>query len=244
MQLRTTYRNHRQLNGHTSLSQRDQRLVESLGLPISYYARALRVSRQAVSKGIRHDDDYFSSPDVSRIVEACKEGDAALYRHAVVTVRELYVADAERILAAVGEGLPVSRLDTSVPGEFKLVSGDLMGFMRDAAVCHQQLCSIISNFEEHRGGHLEFLIQKQDYRIVGKYRGLCHDDKKVSEVIADVDLSLIPTYLVRIEPTLTTTMFACTDEGFVTISRFEADRLYRTLMGINGAYGSELGEHD
>ena len=151
------------------------------------------------------------------------------------TVRDIFTTDAERILTAAGQSTAATRLDPSLPGEFKLVSGDLMEFMSKSSHCDNQVRRIILGFEEH-DGHLEVLVNRLDYKVALRYEELCpKPSTQFSRVVVDIYMSVMPTYLVRIAPDLTTTMFGCSDEGFVSISRFETERIRRTIQQLSSA---------
>jgi hypothetical protein len=216
------------------LSQNDQRLLQDVGVPIARYAQALGVSRQAVSKGIRLEADYFSPHALSRILRNFQDTDSSLYELAKASVRSIYSRDAERILSSMQGDMAPEQLDVSIPGEFTLVTGDLYSFIRNSDECHRQLTEIVSLFDTS-DGHLEFVVNKSDLRYLKTYYTLCKDRRKISELRCNYDLSLFPTYLLRIAPDMTIVLFGCTRNGFVSISGFEVNRIRRTIQRLGSA---------
>lgn len=75
------------------MSERDRRLIDGAGLTVSRLAELIDRSRQAVTRGVEGDDDYFTPGELAKIAERSKEKmpDKSEKIHEVVanTLREL-----------------------------------------------------------------------------------------------------------------------------------------------------------
>lgn len=214
------------------LSKRDMQLVNQLGVPLSRFADALSLSRQAVSKGVKSNVDYFKPSVLSKLLQNFKDNDEILFELAKSSVKTIYRSDADRILQSVHEK-DNDTLDTSIPGEFTIVCADVLSFKNNLPACNAQLKTIIANFEKF-DGHIEFVIHRNDHRYVKYYEQLCNNPSQFSEVFCQYNLSLFPTTMMRISKDLDIQLFGCNEQGFIGLSKVEAERIRRTILDLRG----------
>lgn len=103
------------------MSQRDQTLVKSLGIPIARLAEALDRSRQTVTRGVRSSRDYFKPVDLTKLLSAWRNSDAELYSLAKSAIGEIY-PEASPAIVGAAEVADVTALSSSMGEDAAAIS--------------------------------------------------------------------------------------------------------------------------
>lgn len=202
------------------VSNRDKALVESLGLSVAQVAGVLAKSRQTVNRGIRADGDYFKVPDLAKVLGRWRKSDAELYFFAKDNICRIYPELAASILRAIEES-EIEEFSPDVAGEYWFVCGDYIGFRNNLSNCSDQIDILCMSDDSQ----LKIFVSPRDIlsvqRQIQKYPG------KNTQFIpcSKVDLSLIPSTLLRLDMNDNMDLFGASDKGFVPLSRQEAARL-------------------
>lgn len=214
------------------MSERDLLLVKQLGIPVSQIAAELNVSRQAVSKGLTLDDDYFRPSSLAILLNNWQEINTPMFNLARSAIREIYKEDARAILSSVNSSAMIG-IDTSMTGEFTLVTGEIESFIDGNAICIEQLEDIFSNFEED-GGLFEVVVNSSDQRYAHRYfRAMIPDYEKFFNIIVCAeDLNMVPATLLRISDDFRTDLFGCSTAGFVTLTTGDAKRIRKQIDSL------------
>jgi len=202
------------------MSERDQKLVQALGIPVAQLATALDKSRQTVTRGIRAEAPYLKPTDLARALETWRTSDAGLYTIAKARICEIYPEVADSILEAARAGGSVT-FSTDVPGEYWLLAGDFVGFRNDLPTCAKQvemLCSLPT-------AQVKLFVNERDERAASRLAGKFGRNTTLVIPCRTVDLSMVPTTLLRIDHDDNLDLFGVSDSGFVPLSRHEASRL-------------------
>jgi hypothetical protein len=214
------------------LSQADKEFVDSLDVSLARVATVLEVSRQAVSRGVqRTPDNYFDKTDLARLLAHFEQQDPFRFKLAKSSIVKLYPKVAAEVLGLL-EANGRSDFDSSVAGEYSIVTGDFVGLMGRLENCKAQVDSLIQNLET-RPGTLKFIVSHSDQARVEKYKNdnwsIDHSDQRIRSLVCELDLSLFPTCLMRIGEDYSVDIFAAGDSGFVPLSNHESFRIKQTI---------------
>jgi hypothetical protein len=82
------------------LIQRDEALVQSLGISVAQVAAVLKRSRQTVNRGIHGSRDYFKPVDLTKALYAWRDSNSHLYSIAKTVIAQAYPEISTAILSA------------------------------------------------------------------------------------------------------------------------------------------------
>ncbi len=215
------------------MSSRDQELVRSLGIPVAQVAVALERSRQTVNRGLAQERDYLRAIDLSKVLHTWRSSNASLYTLARSKICEIYPEIAEAVLDAASHGGSTA-FSVDVPGEYWLISGDLVGFKTNLPACSKQLEKLF----RLDTAQVKLFVTERD-RIAAQRLARTFSDTGTRAIVCkSVDLQLVPTTLLRIDHSDNMDLFGVSDIGFLALSRQEASRL--RLIAQDALYKDQL----
>jgi hypothetical protein len=202
------------------MSDRDQTLVESLGIPVAQLAIALEKSRQTVNRGIHGAADYLKPADLVKALEVWRASNAPLYAVAKAKICEIYPELAVSILEAARSGSSVA-FSVDVPGEYWFICGDFVGFRNSLQVCAKDLETLCA-LED---AQVKLFINERDYFAAQRLASRFQEYNAHAVLCTNVDLRLFPSTLLRMDYDDNIDLFGVSDQGFTALSRQEATRL-------------------
>jgi hypothetical protein len=208
------------------MGDRDQTLVQSLGIRVAELASALDKSRQTVNRGIRGHNNYLRPADLIRALEVWRSSNTGLYAVAKSKICELYPEVADSILELTRSSGSVE-FSTGLPGEYWMICGDFVGFRNTLPSCAKQiehLCAL-------KTAQVKIFVNERDYfaaeRLASKFQ---HHDAQA--IRCRFDLRFFPTTLLRMDYDDTIDLFGVSDAGFTPLSRKEATRLRVMIQDV------------
>lgn len=212
------------------MSQRDQELIDSLGIPVARLAQAIDKSRQTVNRGIKNPArDYFKPAILIKALENWRDNDPSLFALAKSAICDRYPGARDAVLRALEDGTSDEPFTADVWGEYWLISGDLCGFQKSVPLCLQQLRAL-SHLEDTQ---IKLFVPATRDQIRAATRLIPGAPTGAVQVFAcdSLDMRLVPTILLRIDDADDLHLYGVSPAGFTPLSRHEAARL-RTVIKI------------
>jgi hypothetical protein len=201
-----------------ALAERDRNFIKAVGVPVAQVAFAMGKSRQAVNRGVNLDDNYFKASDFARALESWKR-EPALRGLARDAITALYPEMSDAVLRAA-EAMSTSDFAEDVPGEYWFLCGDLPGFRTHLTVCAQQLDTLCANDD----AQVKLFVSGKDIEAAQRIEAR-YPDNFTRAIRCNLDLTVVPSTLVRTDVDDNIDLFAVTETGFTPLSRGEASRL-------------------
>lgn len=215
----------------------DQNFVKSIELSYAGVASVLGVTRQAVSRGVKKQDNYFTAGILSQILENYAEHDPVRYKLARKSVANLYPEIANDIFELIdsSEG---TGFDTSLPADYTLVTADFVNLMGDLKNCADQVREILSSMELLPGfftlivePHVDQISACRRFRK--SFDEIEHLEQRFLIKSCQIDLSLFPTSLMRIREDFSKDIFIAKNSGFEVLDSNEAGRIKNTIKKLS-----------
>lgn len=218
------------------MSKADISFVKSVDISYAAVADVLRVSRQAVSRGVqREGSNYFAPSALTSILGRLKVSDPIRFEIARRSVAELYPDVARRVFSALDSRQDVA-FDSSIPGDFTLVTADFVGLAGKMTNCRQQIEQVMDGFSLSNPGMMTVIVNSRDREHAERFRsslsGAIEANQRIRVAVCEMDLSLFPTCLMRIDGEFNVGIFVASDGGFTPISSTEADRIRHSIERI------------
>lgn len=214
------------------MSTKDIQLIDKVGVPIARFADALDITRQAVSRGINNDADYFSASRLVLILKDFKEDDEFLYSTTLKAIRELYKDKSDEIAEALSS--PSGRsVYENVMAEYWLICDDILEFINFQRTSANQLDIIINNINKN-DGHLSIITSiRSEKNAKETYEKKFEVGIRLSVWPCESSvLSHMPIMLCRIDNKGELDLYACGVDGFVGLSKSDAMRVRKSITLI------------
>lgn len=207
------------------MSARDRKLVEAIGISKSELARRLKRARQTISRGIASDNDFFNEYNLSHMLGGWQNKDSVLFNVTRDKICELYPDIAEFVIESSLKKKE-SALSVQENADYWVVTGDFAAFKNNHEICWEQFCNICA--AESKNINILIFINRRDLPVTRKalQKYLDRSAERIRPIpCGELDLSVLPTYVIRISHEGDVDMYGLSDAGFVTLSRNEAIKL-------------------